>query len=297
MDVIVRGEGDVTSGKVVRAIESGAPLSTVAGIWYRDGSAMHHNPPRGVASLDDEAIMPPKRSARVLSGYTMMGRTVDVVETSRGCTFDCSFCSIIEMRGRNFHRFPIPRVLDDIGDARARGARAIFFVDDNITLDVPRFEALCRAIIDRGLNDVDYIVQGMTAPIAAHGDTLVPLMKKAGFRYVFLGIENILEDDLSPESARQEQPARARPARRQRDHPGGRRAPSPRSAGGRRVNRRQSRRHARRSRRQPRLRAQVCRLAVHPASDAVPGTPMTREFVERQLIANSTSTSTTAPQQ
>ena len=32
--------------------------------------------------------------------------TVDVVETSRGCTYDCSFCSIIEMRGRNFHPYP-----------------------------------------------------------------------------------------------------------------------------------------------------------------------------------------------
>src|SRR5688500_2192043 len=127
----------------------------------------------------------------------MLGRQVDVVETSRGCTFDCSFCSIIEMRGRNFHRFPMPRVLHDIADARARGARAIFFVDDNITIDVPRFEALCRAIIDAGFNDVDYIVQGMTAPFAAHGDTLAPLMRRAGFRYVFLGIENILDDDLA----------------------------------------------------------------------------------------------------
>jgi radical SAM superfamily enzyme YgiQ (UPF0313 family) len=127
----------------------------------------------------------------------MLGRQVDVVETSRGCTYDCSFCSIIEMRGRNFHRFPIPRVLDDIRDARARGARAIFFVDDNITIDVPRFEALCQAIIDARLNDVDYLVQGMTAPIAAHGATLGPLMRRAGFRYVFLGIENVLEEDLS----------------------------------------------------------------------------------------------------
>ncbi len=149
-----------------------------------------------MAGLDDEQIRPPKRGARVLTGYTVLGRQVDVVETSRGCTFDCSFCSIIEMRGRNFHRFPIARVLDDIADARERGARVIFFVDDNITLDVPRFEALCRAIVSRGLNDLDYIVQGMTAPIAAHGETLAPLMKKAGFRYVFLGIENILEDDL-----------------------------------------------------------------------------------------------------
>jgi radical SAM superfamily enzyme YgiQ (UPF0313 family) len=36
----------------------------------------------------------------------------------------------------------------------------------------------------------------MTSAIANHGDTLAPLMHKAGFRYVFLGIENILEDDL-----------------------------------------------------------------------------------------------------
>jgi radical SAM superfamily enzyme YgiQ (UPF0313 family) len=133
----------------------------------------------------------------VLGGYTLLGRRVDVVETSRGCTFDCSFCSIIEMRGRNFHPYPIDRVLADIADARAHGAEAIFLVDDNITLDVDRFEALCQAIVDAGFNDADYIVQAMTAPIAAHGARLAPLMRKAGFRYVFLGIENILDADLT----------------------------------------------------------------------------------------------------
>ena len=80
----------------------------------------------------------------------MMGRPIEVIETSRGCTFDCSFCSIIEMRGRNFHRFPIGRVIDDILDARRRGARAVFLVDDNMTIDVPRLEAFCRAIIEHG---------------------------------------------------------------------------------------------------------------------------------------------------
>jgi radical SAM superfamily enzyme YgiQ (UPF0313 family) len=147
--------------------------------------------------VEHDTIAPPRRSARVLSGYTMLGRQVDVIETSRGCTFDCSFCSIIEMRGRNFHRFPIPRVIADIADARRRGARAIFIVDDNITLDVERFGVLCQAIIDAGLTDVDYMVQGMTSAIAAHGETLAPLMQRAGFRYVFLGIENILDDDLA----------------------------------------------------------------------------------------------------
>jgi radical SAM superfamily enzyme YgiQ (UPF0313 family) len=70
-------------------------------------------------------------------------------------------------------------------------------VDDNITIDVPRLEALCRAIVEHGLDDIMYVVQAMTAAIAAHGASLAPLMRQAGFRYVFLGIENVLEDDLA----------------------------------------------------------------------------------------------------
>jgi radical SAM superfamily enzyme YgiQ (UPF0313 family) len=100
------------------------------------------------------------------------------------------------MRGRNFHTYDFERVLQDIRDARDHGARTIFLVDDNITLNVRRFEALCRAIIDAGLNQLDYFVQAMTSAIADHGETLAPLMHRAGFRYVFLGIENVLEQDL-----------------------------------------------------------------------------------------------------
>src|SRR5687768_6251840 len=197
VDVIVRGEGDVTFRELVRAIERAQPLSPVAGIWFRDGDTFRQTAHRAVAKLDGEAIRPPNRAARVLSGYTMMGRRADVVETSRGCTFDCSFCSIIEMRGRNFHRFPIARVIADIADAHARGARSVFLVDDNITLDVERFEHLCHAIIEAGMNKIDYLVQGMTAPIAARGAPLARLMRRAGFRYVFLGIEYVLEEDLA----------------------------------------------------------------------------------------------------
>ena len=196
VDFIVRGEGEIVFRELVRAIEHGKPFDRIAGLWFRTDAGFQRNPARPVATLDGEVVRPPNRAARVLSGYTMLGRVADVVETSRGCTFDCSFCSIIEMRGRNFHRFPIDRVIADIGDARKRGARAIFLVDDNITIDVPRFEALCRAIVDAGFNDVDYLVQAMTSSIAADGGELVPLMKAAGIRYVFLGIENVLAEDL-----------------------------------------------------------------------------------------------------
>jgi len=197
VDFIVRGEGDLTFRELVRALEDKRPLTGVDGLWFRTADGMQRNLPRSVTTLERGEIKLPRREGRVLSGYTYMGRPIDVIETSRGCTFDCSFCSIIEMRGRNFHRLPIERVIDDIRDARDRGARAIFIVDDNITIDVPRFEALCRAIVDAGLDDIHYLVQAMTASIAQHGETLAPLMRRAGFRYVFLGIENILEDDLA----------------------------------------------------------------------------------------------------
>ncbi len=197
VDFIVRGEGEITFRDLLRAIETDQGYEGISGLSYWEGNRFHHNPDRPVSGLDNREIRLPNRDARVLSGYTMLGRQVDVVETSRGCTFDCSFCSIIAMRGRQFHTFSFDRVLDDIRDAQAHGARAVFLVDDNITLNVSRFEALCRAIIEARLNHLDYIVQAMTSAIANHAETLVPRMREAGFRYVFLGIENILEEDLN----------------------------------------------------------------------------------------------------
>ena len=197
VDFIIRGEGEITFRELLRAIEGGAAYDSIAGLSYRRAGQFLHNPERAVSGLQSGDVRLPNRKARVLRGYTLLGRQVDVVETSRGCTFDCSFCSIIEMRGRNFHTYSFDRVLADIRDAREHGARAIFLVDDNITLNVQRFEALCQAIISAGLDSMEYIVQAMTSAIANHGETLAPLMRKAGFRYIFLGIENILEKDLA----------------------------------------------------------------------------------------------------
>ena len=202
VDYIVRGEGEITLRALLDALSRGPGsdgVRRIAGLSYRAPGAAGFvsNPARPVGTLDDGALALPDRGARVLSGYTFLGRPIDVVETSRGCTYDCSFCSIIEMRGRNFHTFDFTRVLADIADARSRWARAIFLVDDNITLNVARFEALCRAIVEAGLTDIDYIVQAMTSSIASHGRSLAPLMRQAGFRYVFLGIENVLDEDLA----------------------------------------------------------------------------------------------------
>jgi anaerobic magnesium-protoporphyrin IX monomethyl ester cyclase len=184
VDFIVRGEAENTFSELLQAIENGGSYEHIPGLSFCDGDQFRHNPVRPVNRLEGSSLRLPKRAARVLSGYTMLGRPVDVIETSRGCTFDCSFCSIIEMRGRNFHTFALERVVEDIRDAHHHGAKAIFFVDDNITLNVPRFEALSEAVLQAGLHHLDYYVQAMTSAIANRGARLAPLMRRAGFRYV-----------------------------------------------------------------------------------------------------------------
>ncbi len=244
----------------------------IAGLSYRTGQSFVRNAPRPVSHLDHDDVRPPNRAARVLSGYTMMGRQVDIVETSRGCTYDCSFCSIIEMRGRNFHTWSIDRVVADIRDAHDRGARSIFLVDDNITLNVTRFLGLCRAIREAGLHTIDYIVQGMTSAIASSGDVLGRAMRDAGFRYVFLGIENVLDADL----------AFLRASAKNAQREGGRTVGSATLraidvlhrhgmfvVGGLIVGNPDDTQRVDRS--ESHVRAAVRRLALHSASDAIPG--------------------------
>jgi hypothetical protein len=149
------------------------------------------------------------------------------------------------MRGRNFHTYNFDRILDDIRDCRDRGARALFIVDDNITLDVKRFAALCQAIVAAGLQEIEYAVQPPAASIA-FGDALAPLMRQAGFAM-------FLDRDIRGRSRllvgeEHETPKGSRP-RRQRRLPPWRPAHDMSSA----ADRRQSWRHARRHRGQPRL--------------------------------------------
>jgi anaerobic magnesium-protoporphyrin IX monomethyl ester cyclase len=118
-----------------------------------------------------------------------MGVPGDVIETSRGCVNHCSFCSIRQMYGTSFRKYKISRVIEDISDARKRGARVILMVDDNITVDAARFEEICGEIIGHGLNDIHYAVQA-SIPDLKRAPGLPKRMAEAGVRICFLGIEN-----------------------------------------------------------------------------------------------------------
>lgn len=192
-DYIVRGEGEKTFGDMLDAIEGKRKREDISGLSYRSNGGFLHNPPRPLENL--ETLQLPRRNARMWDGYLFSGKKLDMVETSRGCTMTCNFCSMNRMYGRTFRAYNFKRVMLDLANAKNFGAQYIAFADDNITLNAKRFESLCDAIVAAGHNDLRYIVQASTTGIAS-SPVLAQKMARAGIQIVFLGIENVSERNL-----------------------------------------------------------------------------------------------------
>jgi len=193
-DFLVRGEGDLAFGELLDAVESdGSGLAQVLGLSWKSDGEFVHNPPRPLEDLDRLRI--PARDKRLARGFHMYFRRADVIETSRGCLHQCNFCSIREMYGRSFRLFPLDRVLADIEDAYSRGARHIFCTDDNITLDMDRFEALLDGVIGLRLRKLVFTTQASPNGFARRPG-IAKKMVAAGFVSIFLGIENASSKSL-----------------------------------------------------------------------------------------------------
>lgn len=192
-DYIIRGEGESTFRDLLDAIEGKTRWEDIPGLSYRHSSHFLHNPPRPLENL--ETLPLPRRNARIWKGYLFSGKGLDMIETSRGCTMTCNFCSMNQMYGRTFRTYSFDRIMLDLTNAKKNGAKYIAFADDNITLNVKRFESLCDAIIAGGHNDLRYIVQASTTGIAS-SPSLAQKMARAGIQIVFLGIENVSEHNL-----------------------------------------------------------------------------------------------------
>src|SRR5438034_1342427 len=178
-DFVVRGEGEVAFRQLVDGLAgSTLDLGAIPSLSWRSRSGYRHNPDGPLLELDSVPL--PRREARAWDGAFYFDRTFDVAETSRGCPLPCTFCSIRRMYGRTFRRFPIGRVIADLRTLDRRGVRGVFFVDDNITIDVPRFKELCEEIQSAGLGHLRYIVQASVHGIAKD-PTLAPAMARAGF--------------------------------------------------------------------------------------------------------------------
>jgi radical SAM superfamily enzyme YgiQ (UPF0313 family) len=196
IDFIVRGEGEEACRSLVNWLDGKGDIADIPSLSYKKDGLFVHNP-RG-ENLDLATLKLPIRDKRRLTwGYHLMNAGIETIETSRGCTRSCNFCSMKNMYGRTFRTYPISRVLEDIDDIYYnRKVRSIFITDDNMVLNPRRVIELCDAIIAKGYKKLKLFVQADCITMSMRED-MVAKMAAAGFCSVFLGIENGSKKNLS----------------------------------------------------------------------------------------------------
>jgi len=194
IDFVIRGEGETAFNNLVKVLCQGNnKFNDVENLTYKQDGKYIHNPCGEI--LDLNQIKFPNRSIRLTNKYFTFGKRTDVIETSRGCTMSCNFCCMPSMYGRTFRKYSTDRIVEDIKSIIAYGTELIFIVDDNAFINIKHMHNVCDAIIENGLNEIDYIIQASVHGIACD-ENLVSKMARAGFKLVFMGIENVSTNHL-----------------------------------------------------------------------------------------------------
>jgi radical SAM superfamily enzyme YgiQ (UPF0313 family) len=184
-DYVICGEGEEALTELISAMENGGDLSGVQNLCYRDGDVIRQNPWRSFVQDLDSLPIP---NYNLIHGRKPRDkRGVVSIATSRGCPFNCTFCSVILLFGRKHRVTSIDRVIEEIRQ-NGRHSRHIFFCDDNFTADRKRTKELCERIIAEGLN-IEWSAQVRVE--SAKDEELLELMARSGCYIVFVGLESI----------------------------------------------------------------------------------------------------------
>jgi len=117
------------------------------------------------------------------------------IMTSRGCPFDCNFCTVTKIFGKQFRMQSPERIIREIEHAVSFfHTRSFFFYDDNFTANRKRIWEVCTQLIASGLR-ITWMTQ-VRSDIAADPE-LLELMESAGCRFFFIGFESINNETLA----------------------------------------------------------------------------------------------------
>lgn len=141
----------------------------------------------------DLALSPPPR----WDGLNMNDYLLGVVQTMRGCPFDCEFCDVVHLFGRGSRHKPIDRILEEVTTLERLGMREIVFCDDNF-IGVRRFaKDLLRELVV--LNRSFRYPMSFEAQLSidvARDDEMLELFADANFRAFLIGIESPNKESL-----------------------------------------------------------------------------------------------------
>lgn len=183
VDVLVRGEGEETLRELMPLLATGAAageLERVQGISFRDGGLVMHTAARPrIEHLD---ILPTPAYHHVnLQDYDGV---VPVVST-RGCPYDCAFCSAHSVWERKLTYRSAERIAADVAALKGQ-ARRIDFHDDTFTLSRARVRALIEALRGHGVT----LPWTCNARINLMSEPFLAEMAELGCQEVLYGIES-----------------------------------------------------------------------------------------------------------
>ena len=187
IDCVLKGEGEAGMPLLLAAIEAGSRLGSVPGAVTLEGEGP---PPGFVHSLDE--LIPARDLLRHRRKYFM--GTLDPcasIEFSRGCPWDCSFCSAWTFYGRSYRLVSPDRVIEDLKSIAEPG---IFILDDVAFVHERHGMEIGEAIAREGIRKRYYLET--RCDVLLRNKDVFRLWNRLGLKTMFLGLEAIDEEGL-----------------------------------------------------------------------------------------------------
>jgi radical SAM superfamily enzyme YgiQ (UPF0313 family) len=191
IEFAIRQDGEVPLARLMAEVAKGPSddgLSSIPGLIFRDSGGAVHEHPNTELIRDLDQIPFPDWSVFDLPKYSDWSRRCYGVVTSRGCPYGCTYCAAPLVTGRRFRTRSPGNVVDEIEKAAGEGFRRFAIADDAFNADLDRAKAICRLIIERRLNLVWDMGNGI------RGDKVdrefFQLLRQAGCNFVGIGLES-----------------------------------------------------------------------------------------------------------
>jgi len=185
-DFVIRGEGEHALMKFIDAWEDRSSFTFVPNLSYWKNEKKTHNPRGGFFEDLDRIPFPDftqhEMPERRVAGY----RTIPIL-TSRGCPFQCSFCSVTGMFGRKYRYRSPQNIIDELRQYDDK-KNVIFFYDDNFTANRKHTKVLLEAMIKEKFK---FKWSAQVRVDIAKDENLIRLMRKAGCHVVYIGFESV----------------------------------------------------------------------------------------------------------